>query len=234
MASFLAAFAAHFLWYNLFAALGLCAALAAARARLAESGLPEGRQTALLLCALPCFLIGAAVSNLANWFFFPELLALPLGRRILSAGFTFYPGMIAAIGLYALLLRLLRLPVAEMMDRLVPAFPLFHAIARVGCCVAGCCYGIPVGRFRFPSQALEVAACFCIFLWLWRGKSRRPCRFYFTVYPLYRFFAEFLRGDSRGVLLPGCPLSVSQQISLCILAGLALFTLISRKKRKES
>jgi len=220
-------------WYSLCAGVGLCAALAYARARL-RGFCDEKRASALLLLAAAAFLIGAAVSNVANWFFFPRYLALPLAARIRQAGFTFYPGMIAAVSLIALCFRLLGLPVREGMGRAVGAFPLFHAIARVGCLIVGCCHGRDLGGFRFPSVPVEIAALAGIFALLAFRRVRHPCRFYFVSYAVYRFFAEFLRGDDRGALIPGCPLSVSQQISLAVLAGVLVWSLIAGRNAEAS
>lgn len=223
-------------WYELFAALGLIAALILARSRLQKAGVDGRTETRAILSAVAAFGAGVCVSNIANWFFFPDLLELPLLRRIGEAGLTFYPGMIAAVGLTALLWRLSGVP-RETFGDCVAAFPLFHGIARIGCVLTGCCYGIPLGSgdLRFPSAAVEAAFCLLLALWLLRKRPARPCLCYFTLYPVYRFFAEFLRGDDRGRLFP-LPLSVSQQISLIILISVALYlgARTFRHRRKET
>ena len=223
MAVFFQSFARHFSMYNLTAALGLCAALVFALRRLSANGFDGAALRRVAAAALAAFLAGAAASNIFNWIVFPELTALPLPARIRAAGMTFYPGMICAIALFALLLRLLAQP--------VPAFPLFHGIARIGCLFAGCCYGreLTAGAFsfRFPYPALESVFLFALVFLLIRRRPARPLLVYCTAYPIFRFFAEFLRGDDRGVLIPGISLSVSQQISLAILAGVLVYTAIS-------
>lgn len=234
MAIFFQSFARHFSLYNLMAALGLCAALIFALRRLTEGGFDGASSRRITVAATVAFLAGAAASNVFNWIVFPELTVLPLLARIRAAGMTFYPGMICAIALFALLLRLLAQPVRRVFFLTVPAFPLFHGIARIGCLFAGCCYGreLTVGTFsfRFPYSALESAFLFALAFLLIRRRPARPLLVYCTAYPLFRFFAEFLRGDDRGVLLPGIPLSVSQQISLAILAGVLVYTFIPNIK----
>lgn len=231
MAVFFQSFARHFSMYNLTAALGLCAALVFSLRRLSANGFDGAALRRIAAAAIAAFLAGAAASNIFNWIVFPELTTLPLLARIRAAGMTFYPGMICAIALFALLLRLLAQPVRRVFFLTVPAFPLFHGIARIGCLFAGCCYGreLTAGAFsfRFPYPALESVFLFALVFLLIRRRPARPLLVYCTAYPIFRFFAEFLRGDDRGVLIPGISLSVSQQISLAILAGVLVYTAIS-------
>lgn len=227
--------------YNLFAAAGLIAALAFARRRLARANFSSAVQTRILFVAAAGFFIGVAASNIFNWFIFPDLLSLPLPARILSAGFTFYPGMICALSATGLFYRLMRLPAGEIFETTVAAYPLFHAVARIGCFFAGCCYGrvinLRIGGltvYRWPTQLMESLFLFLLFYILaFRAKQRRTL-IYFTAYPIFRFFLEFLRSDDRGVLIPGSPLSVSQILSLSILAGVGLFLLITYRKKRTS
>ncbi|MBO5646597.1 MAG: hypothetical protein J6S59_05730, partial [Clostridia bacterium] len=124
MAVFFQSFARHFSLYNLTAAVGLCAALVFALRRLSADGFDRAACRRIAAAALAAFLCGAAASNIFNWFAYPELLALPLLSRIRAAGLTFYPGMICAISLFALILRLLSLPVRRVFFHVTPAFPL--------------------------------------------------------------------------------------------------------------
>ena len=88
------------------------------------------------------------------------------------------------------------------------------------------------GVARFPVQLVEAGLNFGLFFLLWTllRKRRLPGRLlllYLLIYPTYRFFLEFLRGDAiRGFLLG---LSTSQVISLLLLAGSALIWLRCRR-----
>ena len=134
---------------------------------------------------------------------------------------------------------------------LVPALPLFHAFGRVGCFLAGCCYGIPApagwlgvtfpasaieapsGVPLLPVQLYEAAGCVLLFLLLdhltdrgWPGG--RLLALYLALYAVFRFLLEFLRGDAvRGSL---GPLSTSQVISLAVLAGVLLAELLHHRR----
>src|SRR5207253_6755876 len=61
-----------------------------------------------------------------------------------GAGGRAWPGGSAAgPGLAVIVARLARRPAGELLDTLVPAGLLALAIGRVGCFLAGCCYGRP-------------------------------------------------------------------------------------------
>ena len=58
-------------------------------------------------------------------------------------GSVFYGGLLGGIGIGCFGLKLLKLDVNLFSDLMAPIVPLFHGIARIGCFLAGCCYGIP-------------------------------------------------------------------------------------------
>jgi len=138
------------------------------------------------------------------------------------------------------------------------AIPLFHGIARIGCFLGGCCYGIecPVGFVmthaltegangvsRFPVQLLESACefglfaviCFVLYRRSLREGSRlrgRLLSVYLIAYAVIRFLDEFLRGDDalRGIF---GPFSTSQWISLAVLAVHAVWFGIAAVRKKQ-
>lgn len=147
-------------------------------------------------------------------------------KDIFQSGLVFYGGMIAVILYFKLLLAYLGWK--NCIDIFVSAMPLFHAIARIGCYFAGCCYG----KNGFPVQLLESFMCFIIFLllnyMLKRGKMRNYIYLiYMMLYSILRFWLEFIRGDLvRGMWFG---VSTSQYISLMVF----IFTtyIIKRKVR---
>lgn len=99
---------------------------------------------------------------------------------------------------------------------------LAHAIGRIGCFFAGCCYGVPTESFLgvvfpyghahlefpgesiFPTQLFEAGFLFILFILLNKVKSfkNKEVEIYLIGYGVWRFLIEFIRGDDRGVLLP--------------------------------
>jgi len=151
-------------------------------------------------------------------------------------GMVFYGGLFGAVlGLVAGA-RFLRLPIPQCMSLLIPVFPLSHAVMRLGCFAAGCCYGIafppplgiafenaigaPNGISLLPVQLLEVVLNLVIFFVLWKrtkqgGDWKVTLCIYGIMYGFARFWLEFLRGDDiRGAVFS---LSTSQFISVLVL-----------------
>jgi phosphatidylglycerol---prolipoprotein diacylglyceryl transferase len=123
---------------------------------------------------------------------------------------------------------------------------LGHAIGRLGCFAAGCCYGKPTSHWwgvtftnplanlnsdtplnvpLQPTQLFESAVELGLFLLLmWMFKRRRfdgqVFGAYLFLYGIARYFLEFIRDDpGRGSVFGGA-MSGTQLISIClVLAG---------------
>ena len=117
-----------------------------------------------------------------------------------------------------------------------PAIPLFHFFGRIGCFLAGCCFGIESsfgfttyhsiveeanGINRFPVQLLEAFTNLLLFFILDNFRRKKLYKqtivyLYLLFYSTARFIIEFLRGDTyRGFFFN--ILSTSQIISILIL-----------------
>jgi phosphatidylglycerol:prolipoprotein diacylglycerol transferase len=131
-------------------------------------------------------------------------------------------------------------------DAFSPGLALGHAIGRLGCFAAGCCYGkethhwwgvtfhnplahsitgTPLGVALEPTQLFESAVQFANFVFLmWLLKHRKfdgqVFGAFLFIYGIARFFIEFLRGDpDRGFLFNGA-VTVTQLIAIgLVLAG---------------
>ena len=169
-----------------------------------------------------------------------------------SAG-VFYGGLIAAVVVALVYLWRHRMPVWTVTDVFAPAIALGHVIGRLGCLLAGCCFGAatnvpwaitfhnefahqnvgtPLGIPLHPTQLYEAGAELLI-LGLLLGTERRGRPFpgrtfwsYMLLYAISRFIIEMYRGDSRGIInFIGNPLSTSQFVSV-LLVPLSLVMLI--------
>lgn len=161
-------------------------------------------------------------------------------RTLVEGGLVFYGGLIGALLGGVAYVLLFKAPVSNMIDMGFVGVPLFHAFGRVGCFMAGCCYGMeyhgplsvvfpannaggaPAGVELFPVQLVE--ACLNLVLWamltvVYRRSTRRwlPSGLYLVSYGVIRFVLEFFRGD----LIRGSIFSVSssQFISFFIVAA---------------
>lgn len=174
-----------------------------------------------------------------------QFIADPLSfLQYLTSGFVYYGGFIGllcAVWLYSC--RHPHVSVSDYLEACMAAIPLFHSFGRIGCFLAGCCYGEPANSIlaipvytqanptvlvsRYPVQLYEAFFNLMLFLFLASMSRRRRNGFaqlgtYLTAYGIFRFLIEFLRGDAiRGVFL----LSTSQWISL-ILVPIGLWILL--------
>jgi phosphatidylglycerol:prolipoprotein diacylglycerol transferase len=166
---------------------------------------------------------------------------------------------VAAVIAAVVLLRRYNLPALRSFDVLSPSLALGHAIGRIGCLLAGCCWGArcelpwaitytnPVAAERLGTP-LHVSlhpfpvysALFNITLYLvlagYFKRQPAPGRVfgsYLVLYGLGRFVLEWTRGDAaRGFVLNGA-LSTSQLISIGLIGvGTALHIWVGRRAKR--
>lgn len=170
---------------------------------------------------------------------------------VVNTGVVFYGGLFGMLLTYYLCLKckLVSKPDYHILDILAVIFPLFHSIARVGCFLSGCCYGIESKQWfsilytvningisstawRIPVQLIEAGFNICIFVYILNlylqkdWKERHILARYLLIYSIGRFLLEFIRGDlARGII---AGVSFSQVISIIIFVSLFII-----KKRSE-
>lgn len=224
-------------------------------ARLAaRDGLPKNRVYDLGLYILLSALVGAKVVMLITEWNEPgggwkRVFSLDL----LSSGGVFYGGLLFALVTSVVLMRLYKLPWRKTADAFAPGIAVGHAIGRMGCFSAGCCWGkptdswigvrfteraseltgVPIDSALIPTQLIEAVVNLLIFAFLlWLTKRRRfegqVIFAYLMIYAVARFTIEFWRADPRGEVFG---LSTSQLISI-IMFPLALLLMIYYSRRK--
>jgi len=138
-----------------------------------------------------------------------------------SVGFVFFGGLLGALLAGAVFARLRRLDFMRGADYFAVAVPLGHAIGRIGCFFAGCCYG----RFGHPVQLYEALGLVLIALTcrhalgrVEAGEAARGTAFrvYLGLYGALRVVLDPLRGDGRPERFLG--ISHQQGIALCVIA----------------
>ncbi len=222
-----------------------------------RAGLDGARVTDLAVYALIAGLIGAKLMLLAvDWRTYSahprELFSL-----LQSAG-VFYGGFLLALVLSIWYIRRAGLPFWDTLDVLAPGVAIAQAIGRLGCLMAGCCYGTvcdrawaitfrdPWSRIKLgtpvdvplhPTQIYESLAMVVIFLALvWTAPRKKfhgqIAATYVAAYGVARFVIEFFRGDTvRGTFL-GTRLSTSQGFAL--IAVLAVAALVPYLRKRAS
>ena len=156
-------------------------------------------------------------------------------NAVINSGFVFYGGFLAGIFSLFIVKKVHKINVSPYIQILSPAIALAHGFGRVGCSLAGCCYGkISKSAFCFmymhsliapnnqrlvPVQGIEAFFLFgfsILFTILILNPKIKinTAKLYIMLYAILRFFLEFYRGDSaRGKF--GL-LSTSQIISVIL------------------
>jgi phosphatidylglycerol:prolipoprotein diacylglycerol transferase len=241
--------------YGVLLAAAYLAGLWLATARARAAGLDASKVLDLGIWVIIAALVGAKALLLvvdfqrftSSWQDFTTLL---------RSGGVFYGGLIAAIVVCIYLLRKHRLPLWQSADFFAPGIALGYMVGRLGCLMAGCCYGkptdvawavtftdpvanlnvgTPLNQALHPTQIYEAGAgllILVVLLLLERRVRSFPGRTFWTfvlLYSISRFVIEFYRGDDRGMV---GMLSTSQFISV-VLFPLSLFMLwyLSRPER---
>jgi phosphatidylglycerol:prolipoprotein diacylglycerol transferase len=230
--------------YGLLVTLGFLAALWMAARLGRRSGLDWDTVLNLGIYAGLAALIGAKLLLIALDFKYylrypSELFSL----STLRAGGIFYGGLVLALATAFLYMRRKKLPGLVTADAFAPGLALGHAIGRLGCFAAGCCWGapthlpwavtftnpvseqrvgVPLGVPLHPTQLYESLAEALIFLILyWRfARPHRPgaiIGLYLALYSSARFLIEFVRAHDQMNAYYG-PLVIEQWIALALVA----------------
>jgi phosphatidylglycerol:prolipoprotein diacylglycerol transferase len=195
-----------------------------------------------------CGILGAKILYIINdWSAYAAHPREIFSFNTLQAGGVFSGGLIAALLAAAWYIRKHHMPALGTCDAFAPGLALGHAIGRVGCFAAGCCFGKETHHFwgvtftnqlantisgtplnipLQPTQLFEAAvelANFFILMWLFKRKKFDGQVFatFLILYGIARYFLEFIRDDpGRGEVFGGM-MSGTQLISigLVILGG---------------
>jgi phosphatidylglycerol---prolipoprotein diacylglyceryl transferase len=193
-----------------------------------------------------CGIIGAKVLYVINdWSYYSTHVSEIFSVTTLQAGGVFSGGLLAAFLAAAWYVHRNHMPPLGTCDAFAPGLALGHAIGRLGCFAAGCCYGKPTSHwwgviFRNPlanqitgtplnvplepTQLLESAVELANFIFLmWLLKRRKfdgqVIGAFVFIYGVARFFLEFLRDDpGRGSVFGGV-MTGTQLIALGLIAG---------------
>jgi len=235
--------------YGLLVSLGVLVGLWISVRNSAKQGIdPENAWNFGILVVL-CGIVGAKILYIINdWSTYVAHPREIFSVSTLQAGGVFSGGLIGALIAAVWFIRKHHMPALATCDAFAPGLALGHAIGRIGCFAAGCCYGKPTTHFwgvtftnplasalvgtplgvpLEPTQLFESAvelANFFILMWMLKRKKFDGQVFaaYVILYGVARYFLEFIRDDpGRGSVFGGI-MTGTQLISIClvILGGL--------------
>lgn len=235
--------------YGLMIGLGVMCAILMGYFRAKGKGLSQDAIIDLSILLLIFGFLGAKV--LYVLVSLPAFLADPLSV-LGNEGFVVYGGIIGGVCAALVYCRRKKIYFLDYFDLLAPSVALAQGFGRIGCFLAGCCYGqettsalgvvFPVGSMApagvklLPTQLFSSAGDFLIaaVLLLFARKSKRRGdvgALYLVLYGVGRFAVECLRNDVRGEVFF---LSTSQFISIfAVLGGILLFVLNRKRAAKE-
>jgi len=136
--------------YGLMIALGLSLGILVALNRGKRVQIPTSAILDLVFYSVIGGVVGGRLLHIIVYF--DEFLKSPLDVAFSRAGFVFLGSVIGAVAVAAYIIRRERLDFWKVMDVLITALPLGHVFGRIGCFLAGCCYGRPLdpdGPFGF-------------------------------------------------------------------------------------
>jgi phosphatidylglycerol:prolipoprotein diacylglycerol transferase len=233
--------------YGLMIGIGFMMALVLANYRAKQNNLDADFVFNLAFVCIIFGMLGAKILYLITEL--KQIIQNPKAILQLMDGFVVYGGIIGGILAAYLYCRMKKKHFLTYFDLLMPSVALAQGFGRIGCLLAGCCYGAETSSHLsitfsnssyapnnvplIPTQLISSAGDFLICLALLLIAKRKPktgivASAYLILYGVGRFLVEFLRGDlirgSIGIL------STSQFISIFIVLAGILLSIYSVKK----
>lgn len=176
-----------------------------------------------------------------------RLLDIEYINMLMTSGFVFYGGFIGGVAGVLICRKMFKINIFKYIEYCMPVIPIAHGFGRIGCHLAGCCYGIPcdmpfakvyMNSYAapnnvplFPVQLTEAAAefviAFILIIYINAKKGKKhSLALYLLMYAPVRFLLEYVRYDeARGML--GC-FSTSQWISIAMLLCALMYILYDK------
>ncbi|MFO7461976.1 MAG: prolipoprotein diacylglyceryl transferase [Desulfatiglandales bacterium] len=241
--------------YGLFVALGFGAAIAIT----VKIGKEQGISPQQIMDMAFVMILWAIVGSRLLYVFmnFPYFRDHPLDAfKIWKGGLVFSGGLIAVAPAMVWYLRRHHLSFWATGDLWAPALALGQALGRIGCFMAGCCFGkpsdlpwavafthsntlAPPNIPLHPTQLYSFLAGVGVFVVLMLLRRRRKFEgqvfvWYLILHSTARLFVERFRADDRG-FVPGTDMSLTQMIAILTLISsiVALFVLKPDQERKK-
>jgi len=238
--------------YGLMIAIGIIAAYLTGEYRAKKCGIDPDSIFGLVIWAVLAGVLGGKLL-----YYITQISAIMEDPSLLldiKTGFVIYGALIGGILGVILYCRVKKYNFWSYFDLTMPSVALAQGFGRIGCFLAGCCYGMetsgpfavvftnseyaPNGISLLPTQLISSALDFLHFVVLivfakkFKKREGQVAGLYFILYSIGRFILEYFRGD----LIRGNvgSLSTSQFISLFIFVfGCFAFFAVGKKKEKQ-
>ena len=226
--------------YGVMLGLGLLVGLLYGTVQARKDGLPGDWAWDLGLLTMFCAIVGSRAEYVRTHV--ERFVDAPASMFALrDGGLVFYGGFVASLLGFMAYAKWRKVPVLALFDMMAPSVGFGHAIGRIGCLAAGCCFGrpttsawsitfpegslAPAGVPLVPTQVNEVLFNVATGLFLsWVPRRFVGQRFVLLLwlYPPFRATNELFRGDSaRGYVFDGL-MTNGQLTSLVLIAVGAL------------
>jgi phosphatidylglycerol:prolipoprotein diacylglycerol transferase len=200
--------------YGLMIAIGILAAYMVAEYRAKKKGMNQDHIFSLTFWGLIGGILGAKLLYLITQI--KEIVADPKIILEVADGFVVYGGIIGGILAGFLFCKKNKLNFLQYFDLVMPSIALAQGFGRIGCFLAGCCYGMettshfgivfhesasaPNGVQLIPTQLISSGLDFLHFFVLITIAKKikvegQIAGFYLIFYSVGRFVLEFYRGD---------------------------------------
>lgn len=236
--------------YGASIAVGLLLALMVASIRAKKRGMNDDICYGITFVAAICGFLGAKLMYcFVEW---DKFIADP-ASFLSSSGFVVYGGITGGILSVLIYTKIRKVSFLDYLELCTPSVAIAQGFGRIGCFLAGCCYGKPTdawygiafknsdfapnGVKLIPAQLVSAGADFlnmAVLLFIAKHTKKRgtvlSC--YIIFYSVGRFFIEMLRSDERGTV---GAFSTSQFYGIFSLAvGLAIFIWANVHKEKPA
>ena len=229
--------------YGLLVALGFFVALQVVVRLSKRSGIdPEKATNLAIYCALSGLLGAKLLMFLFDFPLYREHPGEIFTMATLQAAGVFQGGFVLATAFAFWFMHRNKMPLLGTADAFAPGVAIGHAIGRLGCFAAGCCWGavcdrpwavtftnpdafrlvgVPLNVPLHPTQLYEVISEALLFAFLWQ-RSKSPHRpgeilgLYLVISSIARFIVEFYRVHQQSMPFNG-PFSLTQWIALGLL-----------------
>lgn len=245
--------------YSILIAVGVVLCMLFIRLQADWRGLRAKLQNLYLINTIAAVVLGYGSAVLFQAFY--NYMARGTFEITNSTGSTFYGGLIGGTAMFILIYLVVghflfkdkyHIPHLRTASDIAPAcITVAHGFGRLGCLMAGCCYGakcdawygikmVHLGYKVVPVQLFEALYLFAlsgIFLFMFKKGKKYLMPAYMMAYAVWRFIAEILRSDYRGATIVDF-LTPSQFISVLLLAGglvlLAIELYLDNRKAKAA